>query len=45
MIRNDTNKLILGKNGIAYTNPKFHNSISATDSINPINGNNTMKLP
>ena len=45
MIKNDTNKLILGKNGNITTKPKFHNIISATDTTNPNNGNNNMKLP
>ncbi len=45
IIKNDTNKLILGKNGITYTNPIFHNSIKPNDNINPTNGNINMKLP
>ena len=45
MIRNDTNKLILGRNGNKATKPKFHNIISATDATKPNNGNINMKLP
>lgn len=45
MIKNDTNKLILGRNGNKTIIPKFHNIIKPNDNTNPINGNITMKLP
>jgi hypothetical protein len=45
IIRNDTNRLILGRNGNRATKPKFHNIINATDNINPTNGNINKKLP
>ena len=45
MIRNDINKLILGRNVNIATKPKFHNFIKPTDNTNPINGNTNIKLP
>jgi hypothetical protein len=45
IIRNDTNKLILGRNGNIATKPKFHNIISANDTTKPNKGNTDIKLP